>query len=86
MRPTNWHRLALRLLLFTFLQCLLLARPAQAYVDPGSGSFILQLLAAGLFSALFSAKLFFSRIKGFFLGLRSRKKPSAGDDGSPRSP
>lgn len=76
----------------TLLLCLLLCRPAHAYVDPGSGSFMFQLIAAGLFSALFSVKVFWSRLKGFlaekgFLAARLlRKKPARDDAGPSRLP
>jgi hypothetical protein len=42
------------------------ARPAQAYVDPGTGSYIFQLLAAGLLSSLFFIKTFVRSVKSFF--------------------
>ena len=44
--------------------CLVLAtsRPAHAYLDPGTGSYALQLGLAGLFGALFSLKVFWRRI------------------------
>ncbi len=48
------------LLLFIF------AQGAHAYLDPGSGSLILQLILAGLFAALLSVKIFWGRIKAFF--------------------
>jgi hypothetical protein len=43
-----------------------LAAPAWAYIDPSAGSYLLQILAAGFFGAMFGLKLFWSRIKGFF--------------------
>jgi hypothetical protein len=42
-----------------------LAAP-PAYLDPGSGSFLLQLLLAGILGGLFVVKMSWSRIKGFF--------------------
>ena len=35
-------------------------------IDPGTGSFILQLLVAGLFGGLLAIKLFWNNIKSFF--------------------
>ena len=43
----------------------ILASP-PAYLDPGSGSFLLQLLLAGILGGLFVVKMSWSRIKGFF--------------------
>ena len=46
----------------------ILARPAS-YLDPGSGSYLLQLLIAGALGAAFAVRLYWTRIKGFFSGL-----------------
>ena len=45
--------------------------PAYAYLDPGTGSIILQGLIAGVAGALVVVKLYWSRLKTFF----SSKKP-----------
>ncbi len=42
-----------------------LLRP-QAYLDPGSGSFLIQLLIAGLVGMGFIVKVYWKKIKGFF--------------------
>lgn len=54
---------------------------AYAYVDPGSGSYMLQLLLAFLFGAIASIKIFWSKIKTF-LGnmLHGSKKASKDED------
>jgi len=36
-----------------------------AYIDPGSGSYVLQLFIAGLLGALYSIKIFWTRIRSF---------------------
>ena len=38
-----------------------------AYLDPGTGSYIFQLLIAGLLGFLFIIKTYWSRIKGFLI-------------------
>jgi hypothetical protein len=43
------------------------------YLDPGSGSFILQILIATLLGGLFVAKTFWRRIVEFFRSLFSRR-------------
>jgi len=48
-----------------------LADEAYAYIDPGSGSYILQLLIAGLLGAAFAVKIYWKRIKAFFSSLFS---------------
>jgi len=41
-------------------------RDAHAYIDPGSGSYIVQLIIAGLLGAAFAARIYWKRIKEFF--------------------
>jgi hypothetical protein len=45
-----------------------------AYLDPGTGSFLLQLLLATFLGGLFLVKTFWKRIKDFFLRLFSKNK------------
>ncbi|HEY9032683.1 MAG TPA: hypothetical protein VIN71_01995 [Pseudomonadales bacterium] len=45
------------------------ATPAMAYLDPGAGSFVLQMLIAGIVGALFTIKLYWYRFKAFVAGL-----------------
>jgi hypothetical protein len=63
MRPLGRSTLAVASI-FAVL-CLMPLRRVHAYVDPGSGSYILQLLVATLFGALFAIRVFWARIKGF---------------------
>ncbi len=42
-----------------------LTRPL-AYLDPGSGSYLLQLLIAALLGGLFAIRMYWGRIKSFF--------------------
>jgi len=42
---------------------LLATHPAHAYLDPGSGSYALQVGIAGLLGALFSLKMFWRRLR-----------------------
>jgi hypothetical protein len=37
-----------------------------SYLDPGTGSFIIQLLIGGLLSSVFLVKIFWKRITGIF--------------------
>ncbi len=57
--------------------CLLggiMVQPAHAYVDPGTGSYVLQLLVAGLLGGLLAAKVFWSRTIAYLKGLVSRRR------------
>lgn len=49
-------------------------REAHAYLDPGSGSYLLQIVIAGLVGGLFTVKTFWLQIKTFFTNLFSRKQ------------
>ena len=44
-----------------------------AYIDPGTGSLILQMILGILFGGLFVVKLFWHKIKIFFNNLFSKK-------------
>lgn len=50
-----------------------LLRP-HAYLDPGSGSFLVQLLIAGLVGAGFLIKAYWKKIKGLFNRSGSQKE------------
>jgi hypothetical protein len=54
----------------SFMSALILA-----YIDPGAGSMLLQLVAAGLFSFLFALKLGWSHIKNVLRTLTTRRSP-----------
>lgn len=45
---------------------------AAAYIDPSTGSYVLQLLLAGLLGALFALKVFWNRTVGLLKGLFRR--------------
>ncbi len=67
------HFASVKILVVLLSISLLLPRPAHAYLDPGTGSYIIQLLIAILFGAGFAVKLFWKEIKGFFGNLFSRE-------------
>jgi hypothetical protein len=62
------HRPAIgvRVLLIATLGCALTEAPAHAYTDPGSGSLILQMVAATGVSALFFARRLFAALTARF--------------------
>lgn len=51
-------------------------RDARAYIDPGTGSFVLQLVIASLLGAAFAVKGFWKNIKAFFSKLLVKKVKS----------
>lgn len=52
------------------------ARDACAYIDPGTGSFVIQLAIASLLGAAFAVKGFWKNIKAFFSKLLFKKAKS----------
>ena len=65
---------------------LVTAARARAYVDPGTGSYLLQILIAGLLGAAFALKIYWTRVKDFLSGSvfgRSKRKDdrSKSEDG-----
>ena len=56
------------MLQFTFSQS------AFAYLDPGTGSYIFQVLVATLIGGLFTIKMHWQKIKNFFSNLFSKKQ------------
>ena len=46
---------------------------AHAYLDPGAGSYVFQLLLASLMGLLFVIGVYWKRVKGFFRRLLSRE-------------
>jgi hypothetical protein len=44
---------------------------AHAYLDPGTGSFFLQMLIGGIAGSLVAIKMYWDRVKAFFSGNRA---------------
>ena len=64
----NFSKLILEMFIFINLFCLIITKDAFSYLDPGTGSYIIQILAAVLFGSIFMIKIFWSKIKLFFKG------------------
>lgn len=54
------------------LLILLSAETTYAYLDPGTGSYIIQVSIAMIFGALFAIRIFWTKVKLFFLNLFKR--------------
>lgn len=57
-----------RILLFLIMFSLVTAAPALAYIDPGTGSFLVQGIIAGVVGAGVAIKLFWHKIKAAITG------------------
>lgn len=58
----------------------------HAYLDPGTGSYVIQILIAGIVGGAYAVKLFGQNIAGFFRRLFGKKpaaaKQASKDEGS----
>ncbi len=67
-----------------FLYCVLLfflfPKPAQAYLDPGTGSYVFQLLVAGLLGSLFFLKSVVKKIRELINDKFNRKVSAIPDE------
>ena len=68
-----------RVLLLLTVVLLALPSTAHAYLDPGTGSYVAQLLIGGLLGGLFALGMFWRRVVAFFKRLFKR---GSKDDGS----
>ena len=50
----------------------LVSQNFQTYIDPGTGSLIIQMLIASSIAGLFMLKTFWAKIKAFFIRLFTR--------------
>ncbi len=48
---------------------ILVVRDSYAYIDPGTGSYLLQLMLAGLLGLVFTIKIYWHKIKTFLVKL-----------------
>ena len=76
----NTRSTAARVLALALLLQILATAKADAYIDPGSGSFFVQMLLAGLLGAGMAIKAYWHRIKAFFSGSKNANPP--GEDES----
>ena len=76
-RTRAWRLLSTGLM----LGCGFLAGSAAAYIDPGTGSYVLQIAIAFLVGLAFSIKVFWKKIVAFLRRTFAAKK-GGGDDAS----
>ncbi len=62
------------------LGCTAIASPSHAYLDPGTGSIILQSLLAGVAVAIGLLRLYWYRFKAFLSGLTGKGAESETKD------
>lgn len=67
-----YNRRVVAILLIVGALSMLFPWPVYAYLDPGTGSYLFQLLVAGILGLLFIVKVYWSRIQAFLRRLFSR--------------
>ncbi len=60
------YKRSLNLLSLILLWQFIMSGPALAYIDPGTGSYLFQMLMAGLLSSMFALKMFWRNIRMYF--------------------
>ncbi len=68
MRPT-------RILFFIALLVVLGTAPAYAYLDPGSGSILFQIIIGGVVTFFYTLKVYWKQVKNLFSQKFPSKKP-----------
>ncbi len=51
--------------------CIAPTRNVHAYIDPGTGNYLLQIILAAVFGALFALKICWAKLKAGLLTMRS---------------
>jgi hypothetical protein len=64
----------LLLVLLALFFLFVLPRDVFAYIDPGSGSYLTQIILGFVFGGLFMVKLYWNKIKNVFFRSRSKNK------------
>lgn len=68
----------LTLLVFLLLTSPFMLRLAYGYLDPGTGSYIVQLLVGGLLGGLFAVGIFWKKVLAFIKRIFTPRKDNAG--------
>ncbi|MFC1524291.1 hypothetical protein ACFL6N_05830 [Thermodesulfobacteriota bacterium] len=62
----------MKVLIFSILSVLIFSDNAFAYIDPGTGSFVIQMLIAGILGAVFTIKMWIGSARAFVMKLIGR--------------
>lgn len=49
------------------------SRGVEAYIDPGTGSYIIQVIIGGVLGAAFALKVYWKKVKFYFSNLLSKQ-------------
>jgi len=62
--------------ILTVILILCSIRKAHAYIDPGTGSYIIQVVIGGLLGAAFALKVYWKKVRAYFSNLFSKHTKS----------
>jgi hypothetical protein len=71
--PMKQIKYAGRSFLLLAIVCLVFPFYSYAYIDPGTGSYVFQIIVAALVAVSFAVKVYWLKIKGFIAGLITKK-------------
>jgi hypothetical protein len=71
----NFLKNILPMTLLAVLVVLFLPLPVHAYIDPGTGSYVFQIIIAAFVAVSFMVKAYWHKIKAFFSRLFAKKSP-----------
>jgi hypothetical protein len=75
---TPYRRAPSPAIVLAVLICPILLQLAYGYLDPGTGSYVLQLILGGLLGGLFAVGLFWKKVVAWFRHVFTRKRNDAG--------
>jgi hypothetical protein len=67
-------------LVFVILLLVASTQVAYAYVDPGTGSYVIQILIAAVVGAAFAVRVYWTKIKGLFSRSSSEEQGTETND------
>lgn len=70
----NFFKNALKMSVLTAACCLLFPRYIYSYIDPGTGSYIFQIVIAAFVAVSFAVKVYWDKIKKFVGRLFAKKE------------
>jgi len=73
-------KMPFKLIIFIGLLLFLFPRPALAYLDPGTGSYLFQLAIAGFLASLFFIKTLIRKVKAWIRNISPRKAQAQNDE------
>ncbi len=70
----GFFKSALKMTMLVAAASLWLCRPVYGYIDPGTGSYVFQIIVAAFVAISFAVKIYWHKITKFIGGLFGKKK------------